>query len=457
MMDAPDTALHHGWSGTVRRRLGLSLSANAFGQIVTIAVQLASLPVLIGAWGVEVYGLWLVISAVPAYLAFLDAGFGTAAGSHMVGLVVRGGSDDAARVYNALAALVLAVVAGIGIPAALVALWLPWSAYFPLGAAAGPIDVAIAAVTAYGFACLPMSVVQTGFRANGSYALGATLANALRLGESAAMLGVAAAGYGLAPAALTLLAVRSLGTVAIAVTMHRTVRWLPFRPGGAALGELRPLLRPAFAVMMFPAAFALSIQGMTFLIAALVSVKAVVVFSAVRTLTRLGLQAVSVVSQAVMPEYSAAAHTDRARLARLVKFNAAAAFVVALTLAVVLAAAGVPFIGFWSGGQIEAPLRLVLLMAAVMVVQAVATVPLSLLISVNRHGACGVIMVAGALVALAGAAAVLPSWGLEGAALALLLTDIAMLAIFVDRVAANRLVDGGGWRVVPRARPTWFP
>ncbi len=445
-----------GWSGSVRGRLVRGVSANLFGQAVTIAIQLVSLPLLIRVWGVEVYGLWLVISAIPAYLAFLDAGFGTAAGNHMVAQVVKANAGAAAHVYNALNLLVLAVVVGLGAPIVIGALWFPWTAVFDLPAASGRFDVAVAAVAAYGLVCLLMSVAQAGFRADGSYAFGAALSHALRLIESAAMLSVAVMGHGLAAAAVTLLIVRIAGTVATVVTMHRTVPWLAFNRRDAAWPELRRLMRPAFAVMLFPAAFAISLQGMTLLIAALVSVKAVVVFTAIRTLTRIGLQTVAVVTQAVMPEYTAAAQGDHARLARLVAFNTTAALGIALVLAAGLCAAGGWFIGVWSGGQVDAPLGLVGLMAAVMVVQAVATVPLNLLISVNRHANCGIVMVAGALVALAGAALLLPQWGLDGAAAMLLATDIVMLAIFADRAARSGLLDAGGLRNQWRAGLTLF-
>ena len=442
-----------GWSGSVRGRLVRGMSANVFGQAVTIGVQLVSLPVLIRAWGVEVYGLWLVISAIPVYLALLDAGFGTAAGNHMIARVVKAHPSDAARVYNALNLLVLFVIAGIGGPIVVLALWFPWDAFFELPAFAGRFNIAVAAVTAYGFVSLLMSVLQAGFRANGDYAFGAALSHALRLLESAAMLAVAAVGYGLAAAAITLLAVRIAGTAVIAVTMHKTVPWLAFRPGEASFAELRRLMRPAFAVMLFPAAFAISLQGMTLLIAALISMQAVVVFTAVRTLTRVGLQTVAIVTQAVMPEY-AAAQDDHVRLARLLAFNATAAFGLALMLAVGLCAGGVWFIGAWSGGQVDAPLGLVGLMAAVMVVQAAATVPLNLLISVNRHSGCGIVMIAGALVSLAGTALLLPQGGLDAAAAMLLATEIVMLAIFTRQAARSGLLDANDMRRQWRAGMT---
>ena len=44
----------------------LSLGANAFGQMVTIATQVVQLPLFPKQYGIELTGEWLLLSAIPA-------------------------------------------------------------------------------------------------------------------------------------------------------------------------------------------------------------------------------------------------------------------------------------------------------------------------------------------------------------------------------------------------------
>jgi hypothetical protein len=55
-------------------RISLGLGANLFGQVVTVAIQLLSLPVFLHFWSLSRYGEWLMLSAIPAYLSAVDVG-----------------------------------------------------------------------------------------------------------------------------------------------------------------------------------------------------------------------------------------------------------------------------------------------------------------------------------------------------------------------------------------------
>jgi len=71
----------------LRDRLVRGLSATALGPVVTALIQLGSVPAPLYAWGAVKYGDWLLLSAIPSYLALSDFCFGDASGSD---LSVRG-------------------------------------------------------------------------------------------------------------------------------------------------------------------------------------------------------------------------------------------------------------------------------------------------------------------------------------------------------------------------------
>jgi len=58
----------------IKKRLKKGFSANSFGFFVNLFIQVFTIPVLILYWGVDLYGEWLIISAIPAYLNFTNLG-----------------------------------------------------------------------------------------------------------------------------------------------------------------------------------------------------------------------------------------------------------------------------------------------------------------------------------------------------------------------------------------------
>ena len=86
-------------------RLGRTVSAQAYGQLVTIAVQLALVPLLLHAWGTRVYGSWLLLSAIPFYLTFSDFGFTFIAKNELVMAVAAGRREAALRTFQSIFAL----------------------------------------------------------------------------------------------------------------------------------------------------------------------------------------------------------------------------------------------------------------------------------------------------------------------------------------------------------------
>lgn len=87
--------------------------------------QLALVPILIKCWGVPYYGEWLVISAIPSFLAMSNLGLGSSA-SAMIALGISRGKDE--RLGNVLATA-WALISIIGLCTVLAVLL--WYHFFP--------------------------------------------------------------------------------------------------------------------------------------------------------------------------------------------------------------------------------------------------------------------------------------------------------------------------------------
>jgi len=86
----------------LKTRLLKGIIANGIGQIVTVVIQAVSLPIFLHSWGKELYGEWLILSAIPAYLSLSDIGFSTAATNEMTMKVAQGDRAIALEVFQSI-------------------------------------------------------------------------------------------------------------------------------------------------------------------------------------------------------------------------------------------------------------------------------------------------------------------------------------------------------------------
>src|SRR6202035_420147 len=86
-------------SGT-KRRLLLGFVSNWVSKLANTFIQLIQVPVFLHFWSVPLYGEWMVVNSIPAYLSFSTVGFGTVAGNERTMLVARDDREGALRVFQ---------------------------------------------------------------------------------------------------------------------------------------------------------------------------------------------------------------------------------------------------------------------------------------------------------------------------------------------------------------------
>ena len=95
--------------GTLRGRLIKGLGAQGYGQSTNVIIQITIVPLLIYAWGLELYGEWLILSAIPAFLTMSDIGFSAAAQTEMTMAAGRGDRTVVLEAFQSVWLMVLAV------------------------------------------------------------------------------------------------------------------------------------------------------------------------------------------------------------------------------------------------------------------------------------------------------------------------------------------------------------
>jgi O-antigen/teichoic acid export membrane protein len=415
-------------SGSIRRRFLHGFSATVLGPGITILFQVISVPIFLHSWGTKLYGEWLVLSAIPTYLAFSDMGFGNVAANDMTMRVAMGDRKGALETFQSTW-LLISLTSLLGLLVFFIGAWtLPLTRWFNLSSMA-PIEtrIVLTLFCAYALLSLQADLTTSGFRCEGNYAFGTVVKNIVRLVETAAVTTVVALYGKPALVAAMLLFIRAGGTLVMAWAMTHKSPWIHYGFHHAKMERARSLAVPAVAYMAFPLGNALSIQGMVLVISAVLGPIAVATFSTMRTLTRFGFQIMEAVKNTVWPELSAAYGVQNWALARkLHRVACQIALWSSLGTVVFLYFAGGPIIAAWTHGRIVMDvgafhwLLLVIIANSFWYISSVVTV------ASNTHERVAAVYLGGTLASLVLARLLMPSFGISGAAMALLAIDVVV-------------------------------
>ena len=421
-------------------RLIRGLGANVYAQAITVVVQLLGVPLLLHAWGVQLYGEWLILFAIPVFLSMSDLGFSVSAANDMTGDIARGDVARALAVFQSLFVLVYAICALGLVAITIVILWAPVSWLHFAGMGEASIRWVLWLLSFEVFLRLVEAVTHAGFRASGDYALHTGLNSSTRLLQFGGLWAVALSGGGPVAGACAFLSVRFLTTPAFALFLVHRHPWVRFGTGHARRLEVSRLLRPAIASVAIPVAQAVNVQGMVLMIGAALGPSAVVTFSALRTLTRVPLQLVFAVSHAVEPEIAASYGSNNPALTQnLFIHGLRVGLWMALAAAASVAVVGTPVLAMWTGGQVEMNNVLFAWLLASAVFTVLWYGALIVLKAANKHLRVAVTYMVASLGAVALASILISLTGEAGyGGLALLVMDTTMAV--ASLTAASRLV-----------------
>ncbi|WP_316153683.1 hypothetical protein [Cupriavidus sp. BIC8F] len=425
-------------SGSMRRRVIAGSGANAFGQGVTVAIQLGSLPIFLHYWDAATYGVWLTLSAIPSYLSMADVGIVTTASNKMTAAIGNRDPVYAATIFQS-ALLFLAAVSSVLLIGAVVG-----ALMLPMPAAYESTDYRLTVVFLAGTVLVTLfgGLADAIFKSTGRYPIGALLGNLVRLAEwLGAMLGLSLFGTFSAVAAGGLIA-RALGFICAAVIATRGAHGIIWSLKGASLREVRIMAKPAAAFMLFPLSFALSLQGLTLLVAHTLGPTAVAIFNTYRTLARISVQATSVVSHALWPEFARLYGAgDTLVASEIFRRSARIGVIFSVAIGCALYFASPILLKIWTHGRVEFQPVLMLAMALYSVAASVGHIPRTFLSATNLHHGLALWMVGAAAASLLMGALVSQTFGLVGISAAMLAAECAvtMMATRFSLKALQRL------------------
>jgi O-antigen/teichoic acid export membrane protein len=327
---------------STKRRIIHGIGANGFGQAVAILIQLASVPILIHAWGIQLYGEWITLSAIPAYLALSDIGLSLVAGNSLALIAEKGDMRQMQIIYQSTWVMVSSLSIAVLIPVVAI-VWFtePGKILSLTKITGGTLNVTLLLLFCQVALSMQTGILQLPFRALKRNPFSVAAVNVIRLLEWVVATVAVLTGGGVVEVAGAFLLIRMLGNVSLWLILQKIGSPLRIGIQYASLQTIRTLLRPSLASMCFPLGLSFTMQGFILLVGGMIGSVGVAVFSIYRTFTRVPIQLATAINQAIWPELSyafGANDTGRAKMLVLKMLQ----FGVVLS---VLSALGVYFLG----------------------------------------------------------------------------------------------------------------
>jgi O-antigen/teichoic acid export membrane protein len=277
-----------------------------------------------------------------------------------------------------------------------------------------------------------VGIVRIPFRCTGLHSQGLMIVNLTTLLQLVAVITVASLGRGPAVLASAMVSVSLFGCLVMYLRGRRIMPWLNVGIRHADRAQFRIMLPPALSQTLLPLGNAASVQGTVMVISAILGPGAVVLFSTTRTMTRIVNQLTNVVESCFGPEFSLSITSGNFDVARRLHHRASQlATWMGVGASLLLIVAGPSIYKLWTRHELRLDYPVFYLLLLALVVNGTYTGSFAVPRSVNRHVKLGPVFVgvyAGSLVFVALG---LKLFGLTGAAMAVVLAEIALFAAVV--------------------------
>ncbi|HKQ29644.1 MAG TPA: hypothetical protein VJS66_00015 [Burkholderiales bacterium] len=337
------------------RRIMLGVGANGFGQAITMLIQIASVPILIGAWGLELYGEWIILSAVPTYLALCDIGLTAVAGNSLALLAGKLDEPRMLTVYQSAWAMVSAISAVILILVA-VGIWFtePGDVLGLTRIAGATLSVTLLLLFFHVALSMQTGLLQLPFKAMKRDPFAVAAVNIIRLLEWSTATIVVLMGGAVVAVAFAFVLARLCGNLSLLLMLHRSDSTLRLGIDHISMETIRTLIRPSLASMCFPVGLSFTMQGFILLVGHMIGAGGVALFNVYRTFTRVPIQLATTINQAVWPElsYAVGAH-DIGKARRLVVKMLQVSVTLSAAAVLIVYLAGERVIDLWVSRALE--------------------------------------------------------------------------------------------------------
>lgn len=421
-------------SSTLRSRMIKGLGANLVGNVINLVSRLALPPLFLHAWGVDIYGEWLLLSSFAAYLSLSDMG----GQLYVVNRLTQAHASKDMDLFRTLLRTGLTVF--LVMPGIFFLGFVLFISLYHVESIFGIVNTSrqevlwVLIVLAFQFLfSLPQGILLGVYRAIGMYPRGVMLGNMITLLQlvmtALLLLGkssmVVIAGIQVVPYLL-------VAVIALIDLGKRFPELQVCSLSGASLRVALGFVRPSFYFLIIQLAQMISIQGTLLAVGAALGTAQVVLFGVLRTMVFSARQILGLLSHAAWPEITRLdALGDKKKLRRLFLIVFNMTMLAAFAIATILHFFGNEIFRLWLGDKVQYSQSAMDMFLIYVLFNVLWTTCSHLPMALNRHTALARLSLLASVsgVALAYVGGI--NFGLEGAVAGMLIGEAVFVTWYI--------------------------
>ncbi len=415
------------------KRVLHNFAANAFGQAMNGVYQFISLPLFLHYWSKEGYGEWLVLFSIPSLLWSLEGGLAGVASNRMT-VAASAGNWELVNSVLQNVLLIQSILSGFLIAGAVgVASTLKLGSYFRFTQTTNSdTSTIVLLLICYMLTGFCLSLLRAAYRASENEARGVMANNLWRMVEFCAVASVLAAHGNPVFLAKCLLGCVVVSTILVYIDVRRTCPNIEFGIARASWVQTKSIFIDGLPLLSGQAAAALLLQGYPLIINRALGASFVVTFVTIRTVSRMILLFIQVVTLASAPEVSRSyGRKDWHVYLRLLKIMLSCAIGGGAITLLLLTTFGPWMISQWSAGKVIVGHLPMLLFALSIALQGVCTVAGVVLVCSNMHHLFNYLFLGVTIGGLMIASQITPHFGFTAVPATMVLQDTSLVVIAI--------------------------
>jgi O-antigen/teichoic acid export membrane protein len=370
------------------KRIFSGFIANGYSQGVTIFSQVVLVPFFISNWGIHLYGDWLVLIALPMYIALSDMGFSASAASRMCMLAGKNRDKEVMTTFVSAWYLSILLAAGLSLLLFLIFLVLQatgtykFTAITPATARTG-----FSMYVFYMFLTVLCGSMAAVYKYAQRYSLNIYINNTTRLLESIVTVVMLLLKQDLLVVIAAMIVIRFIGLCTMAVVARRFVPFFSLGMRYFSMEKIRELTASSIHFSLFSTSINLFPQAFLIALGNVFPSEIVVEYTMVKTLSRFGFQVLNSYNSSLTVEIShLTGKQDWGKIFSIVEKSSHyfIAFAVAYIVAGLYMADDI--FRWWSRQDLEIDHVLFFLVSATSLVQSNWMLFFSVFSSSNNHG-----------------------------------------------------------------------
>ena len=417
----------------MRKRIIQGISANFIGQVIHLASRVLLVPLFLKAWGNDIYGEWLILTSIAAYLSITDFGGQLYIVNRLTQLYACAQLDDFRRVLHTGMALFVVVPVILFVLFVSIVTWITPST-LGIVKTGNEVVLGVLLLLAFQFViALPQGLILGVYRAVGQLPRGMMLANIAQLLQ----LIMISAALWLNVGMIGIAVIQTIPYIAIAalalIDLHRRFPQLAITSIQSADRNLaRTFVRPSMHFFSLQISQLLTLQGSVLVVGALLGSVQVVMFTTIRTLANVAKQFLGMLSHSAWPEMTRLdAEGDKEKLFRLFRVILRSTLIMTMGFTILFHYWGENIYHLWLGDKVAYQSRIMDLFLVYLLQLTFWTACSHVLMATNNHRNLSRLLFVASIATLC-FSFIGGQWlGLEGVLLGMILGDFLLPAWLV--------------------------